>query len=204
MQSGTKIAIVFVFLLFISFKNLAIGTCSTLILAGDTSEKAVKKLANKQAHRAAVMSAILPGLGQAYNKKFWKIPIVYAALAAGSYLLYYENSQYQLYHKELLLRYKYHDSSSVYVNHNSNASLANFSTDNLNSEKLVYQKYRDFSIVGVVIVYALNVIDASVDGHFKTFDVSDNLSMTIKPKTFFCAQNPFNIGAGLSLSLTFK
>jgi hypothetical protein len=197
MQSGIKIVTAFIFLLFISFKSLATGPGTSLILVGDTSEKAVKKLANKQAHRAAVMSAILPGLGQAYNKKFWKIPIVYAALAAGSYLLYYENSQYQQYHSELLYRYKHNQT-------HSDSSLTNFSTDNLYSQKLVYEKYRDFSIVGVVIIYALNVIDASVDGHFKTFDVSDNLSMTIKPKTFFCAQNPFNVGAGLSLSLTFK
>ena len=199
MQSGIKIASVFIFILFISFKSLAIDNAPKLVLA-DTTEKNVKKLANKQAHRAAVMSAILPGLGQAYNKKYWKIPIVYAALAAGSYLLYYENSQYQQYHRELLYRY----------NHNqvhSDSSLTTYTTDKLNTEKLVYQKYRDFSIVGVVIIYALNIIDASVDGHFKTFDVSDNLSMTIKPKTFFCAQNiqnPLGVGAGLSLSFNFK
>jgi hypothetical protein len=199
MQSGIKIVTAFIFLLFISFKSLATITYPNTILVGDTSEKAVKKLANKQAHRAAVMSAILPGLGQAYNKKFWKIPVVYAALAAGSYLLYYENNQYQNYHNELLYRYHHNLLPS-----DPNSDMGKLSVDNLNTEKLVYEKYRDFSIVGVVIIYALNVIDASVDGHFKTFDVSDNLSMTIKPKTFFCAQNPFNVGAGLSLSLTFK
>src|ERR1035437_7297194 len=75
----------------------------------DTSEKAVKKFANKEAHRAAIMSTILPGLGQAYNKKFWKIPLVYAALAGMGYLVYLENHNYQEYHKELLLRYKYND-----------------------------------------------------------------------------------------------
>ncbi|MFI5142302.1 MAG: DUF5683 domain-containing protein, partial [Bacteroidia bacterium] len=74
----------------------------------------------------------------------------------------------------------------------------------LNTQKAVYDKYRDFSAVGILIIYALNVIDASIDGHFKTFDVSDNLSLSIKPKTFFIVQNPKSIGAGLSLSLTFK
>jgi hypothetical protein len=206
MNKGIKLLSCLFFLLFISFKSLAISTNPNIILVGDTSEKAVKKAANKQAHRAAVMSAILPGLGQAYNKKFWKIPIVYAALAAGSYLLYYESSQYQLYHKELQIRYRHGDSLATggYIQYGGSNKLANFSTDNVNTEKVLYEKYRDFSIVGVVIIYALNVIDASVDGHFKTFDVSDNLSMTIKPKTFFCAQSPFNLGAGISLSLRFK
>ena len=166
MQSGIKIAAIFIFLLFISFKSLASITYPNTILVGDTSEKAVKKAANKQAHRAAVMSAILPGLGQAYNKKFWKIPIVYAALAVGSYLLYYENNQYQNYHNELLYRYHHNLLPS-----DPHSEIGKLSVDNLNTEKLVYEKYRDFSIVGVVIVYALNIIDASVDGHFKTFDV---------------------------------
>jgi hypothetical protein len=199
MQVSSKIAGVLILAFFISCKCLAITTypTSTTILVGDTSEKAIKKAANKQAHRAALCSTILPGLGQAYNKKFWKIPIVYAALAAGSYLVYYENNQYQSYHNELLYRYNHNQATNDPI-------LKNLSTDNLNTEKLVYQKYRDFSIIGVAIIYVLNIIDASVDGHFKTFDVSDNLSLRVKPQTFYCAQSPLSPAAGISLSLTFK
>src|SRR6185437_1365319 len=190
MNKGVKFLSCLFLLLFISSRNFAAINYTTYNPPADTSEKAVKKLSNKEAHKAAVMSAILPGLGQAYNKKYWKIPIVYAALAGGIVLFAYENNNYQQYHQELLLRYKYHDSASVYTLHGSNQSFANYSSTELNTQKATYDKYRDFSAVGILIVYALNVIDASIDGHFKTFDVSDNLSLSIKPKTFYCAQNP--------------
>lgn len=205
MNKGIKFLSCLFLLLFISSKNYAFVNFVAFNPSSDSTEKAIKKLSNKRAHKAAVMSAILPGLGQAYNKKYWKIPIVYALLAGGITLFVYENSQYQLYHKELQLRYQYKDSANLYTQHNSNPSFANYTSTDLNTQKTVYDKYRDFSAVGILIIYALNVIDASIDGHFKTFDVSDNLSLSIKPKTFYMAQKPLGIGgAGLSLSLTFK
>ena len=200
MNKGIKYVICLFFLLSVSFK---ISAANFIIYnpPADTSEKAVKKISNKEAHKAAVMSAILPGLGQAYNKKYWKIPIVYALLAGSITLFAYENHKYQLYHNELKYRYAYNHPDSSNTDIPSNLIL---STTQLNTQKLVYDKYRDFSAVGILIIYALNVIDASIDGHFKTFDVSDNLSLSIKPKTFFIAQNPKSIGAGLCLSLNFK
>ena len=199
MNKGIKYVICLFFLLSVSFK---ISAANFIIYnpPADTSEKAVKKLSNKEAYKAALMSAILPGLGQAYNKKYWKIPIVYALLAGGVTLFAFENNKYQLYHKELEYRYTH----NLTPNPNSAPDIQLLPVAGLNSQKLVYDKYRDFSAVGILIIYALNVIDASIDGHFKTFDVSDNLSLSIKPKTFFIAQNPKSIGAGLSLSLTFK
>ncbi|HKC69302.1 MAG TPA: DUF5683 domain-containing protein [Bacteroidia bacterium] len=201
MNKGIKFLSCLFVLLFISSKNLAV---SFIVYAppADTSEKVVKKLSNKEAHKAAVMSAILPGLGQAYNKKYWKIPIVYAALAGGIALFVYENSQYQIYHKELQYRFRYNHPDSTNTQIPGNLGL---DVTGLNTQKLVYDKYRDFSAVGILIIYALNVIDASIDGHFKTFDVSDNLSLNVKPKAFYNPYNPLGIsGAGLSLSLTFK
>lgn len=187
-------------LLFISFNKIEAINYS--FSPPDTTEKAVKKLSNKEAHKAAVMSAILPGLGQAYNKKYWKIPIVYALLAGSVTLFVFENSKYEMYHKELQYRYanNHPDSSNTQISGN-----LNLSPTDLNTQKLVYNKYRDFSAVGILVVYALNIIDASIDGHFKTFDVSDNLSLNVKPKAFYNPQNPLGIsGAGFSLSLTFK
>ncbi len=197
MNKGIKFLSCLLLLLFISSENFASENFTDFNPPSDTSEKAIKKLSNKQAHRAAVMSAILPGLGQAYNKKFWKIPIVYAVLAGGIALFTFENNKYQIYHKELVYRYAHNQA-------HGDTNLVNLSVTDLNTQKAVYDKYRDFSAVGILIIYALNVIDASIDGHFKTFDVSDNLSLSIKPKTFYCVQNPLGIGAGLSFSLTFK
>src|ERR1700677_1819303 len=99
MNKGIKYVSCLFLLLLISSKNLAAVNFTTYIALGDTSEKAVKKLSNKQAHTAALMSTILPGLGQAYNKKYWKIPFVYAALVGAGVLFAYEQSNYSVYHK---------------------------------------------------------------------------------------------------------
>ena len=74
----------------------------------------------------------------------------------------------------------------------------------MNTQKLLYQKRFDEAIIGIGLVYVLNIIDASIDGHFKTFDVSDNLSLSVKPKAMYCTQSPLGIGAGVSFALTFK
>ena len=82
--------------------------------------------------------------------------------------------------------------------------MAFYSTTELNTQKLLYKKRLDETVIGIGIVYILNIIDASIDGHFKTFDVSDNLTLNIKPKAFYCAQSTYGLGMGLSFALTFK
>lgn len=103
-----------------------------------------------------------------------------------------------------MLRYKYGNIDSIYALHNPNPNLAIYSTTDLNTQKLLYQKHFDFTVIGLGLVYILNIIDASIDGHMKTFDVSDNLSLNIKPKAFYCAQSTYGLGMGLSFALTFK
>ena len=194
-------------MLFISFKSIATSiTYPNTILVGDTSEKAVKKVANKTANRASLYSAILPGMGQAYNKKYWKMPIVYAALGAFGYFIATNSRNVHQYHTELSIRYQHGDSLSTggYVQYGGYDKLKNYSTSDINTLRLDAKKYLDFFIIGAGLVYILNIIDANVDGHFKTFDVSDKLSLSIKPKTFYCIQNPRAINAGLSLTLNFK
>ncbi len=187
-----------------SYSSVTTYTSTPVKKDTTASDKALKKMANKEAHKAAIMSTILPGLGQAYNKKYWKMPIIYAALAGMGYLVYHTNSLYQEYHKELVLRYKYGDSVSVYTLHNPDTKLAIYSTSDLNTQKLLYKKHFDMTVIGIGLVYVLNIIDASIDGHLKTFDVSDNLTLNIKPKAFYCAQSTYGIGMGLSFALTFK
>ena len=171
------------------------------------SYKALKKMANKEAHIAALMSTILPGLGQFYNKKYWKIPIIYVALAGMAYLIHREDTLYQTYHKELQFRFQHQDTVTA-ANYNASGGkrpwLAIYNTTDLNTQKLLYKKRLDETVIGIGFVYLLNIIDASIDGHFKTFDVSDNLTLSIKPKPFYCAQSSLGIGAGLSIALTFK
>ena len=135
MNRGIKILGSILILLFISLHTKAAYSYLCYTALGDTSEKAVKKLSNKEAHKAAIFSTILPGMGQAYNKKYWKIPIIYAALAGMGYLTYYLQQNYQMYHKELLIRYQHGDSLSSYQ-HYSNPDLVTNPTSFINDEKL--------------------------------------------------------------------
>ena len=207
MQACFKIAIILIFMLFISFKSVAssitYSAYPNTILAGDTSEKDVKKAANKIANRASLYSAILPGMGQAYNKKYWKIPIIYAALGAFGYFIATNNSQVQNYHNELDYRYS-HALSPNPANNDKIQNNQNLSASDINTLRLDARKYLDFCIIGASLVYILNIIDANVDGHFRTFDINDKLSLSIKPKSFYCIQNSRAISAGLSLTLNFK
>ena len=116
--------------------------------------------------KAAFFSAILPGLGQAYNKKYWKIPIVYAAIGTGVYSYTWNNK-------------KYNEFRNAYKNR-----LAGIPDDLqfLDDERLIqgqkfYQKNRDLSAIVTVILYILNIVDANVDAHLMQFNVSDDLSM---------------------------
>lgn len=117
--------------------------------------------------KAAFYSAILPGLGQAYNKKYWKIPIVYGAIGVSMYYYLDSSKNYNLYrdvYKRRLEGYT-DDEYSFYKN------------DQLISAQKFYQRNRDLSALFVVGFYVLNIIDANVDAALIQFNVNDNLSV---------------------------
>ncbi len=128
-------------------------------------------------HKATLRSAIIPGWGQAYNREYWKIPIVYGALAVPASLFIYNNKWYQ----------KTKEAYEILVTKDS----ANFSTidpklQGLAPEDLQYyrnsfRKNRDYSVLFFLLVWGLNVADATVFAHLKDFDVSNDLSMHIQP-----------------------
>jgi hypothetical protein len=160
-------------------------------------KKLNKKAVYQKARTAAVMSAILPGSGQIYNKKYWKAPIVYAGLAGFGYLLYTNQTQLNYFSENLKAEY---DEDGETVN------TSGYSGDQLLVLKQDARKYRDMGVIGCAIIYALNIVDANVDGHLRTFDVSDDLTLQIKPYSNFmllpnssyCFQN------GISLKFNFK
>lgn len=119
-------------------------------------------------------SAVLPGAGQVYVKKYWKVPIIYAAAIGTGTVIYFNHKEYKYVQKEL-----------EYRNNNNGAfqdpELANVSSDALRSYADERRRYRDmFAIIGV-LVYVGNIIDAYVDAHLSTYDISDDLSFRIKP-----------------------
>jgi hypothetical protein len=131
--------------------------------------------------KATIRSAILPGWGQAYNKKYWKIPIVYAALGITAGVFNYNIKEYRKiqYAYGVLVTRDTPNFKNVakelqpYIELNAESSLRN-----LRSE---FRQNIDYSVLVFILFWGLNVVDATVDGHLREFDVSDNLSLKIKP-----------------------
>ena len=121
--------------------------------------------------KATIYSILLPGLGQAYNGDYWKIPIWVGGFVACGYFYHLNDIQYKRFRYICIMDT---DKSSGYIGAITN-SQAEWYRD-------LYRKYRDYSILGFVLVYALNIIDANVFSYMHDFDVSDNLaSVQIQP-----------------------
>ena len=116
--------------------------------------------------RAAFYSAIVPGLGQAYNKKYWKIPIVYGAIGTGVYFYTTNNQEYHRYRDAYKLRLK--GLNDEFKGQYSDATLIN--------AQRTFQRNRDLSLIITVGLYVLNIVEANVDAHLRQFNVDDNLS----------------------------
>ncbi|MBL0130785.1 MAG: hypothetical protein IPP43_06425 [Chitinophagaceae bacterium] len=131
---------------------------------------------------AAIRSAIFPGLGQIYNKKYWKLPIVYGALGTCAGIFFYNLGSYQD------TRFAYKVKYNMRVNHTDSASfkdikpaLKPLSEESLRFYRNQYRRDIDYSALAFLILWGLNVVDAVVDAHLKSFDVSPDLSLLIKP-----------------------
>lgn len=144
--------------------------------------------------KAAIMSTILPGLGQAYNKKYWKIPIIYGAIGTSIFFAISNNSDYNDFKDALKARVD-NDPNTV------DKYEGIMSVQNLESNLNFHQRNRDLSIIIAGVFYALNIIDATVDAHLFTFPKNDNLSLNLQP-TIQLTQNN-QVSNGISLTLNF-
>lgn len=122
--------------------------------------------------RAAFYSAVLPGLGQAYNKKYWKIPIVYAALGTGVYFVVDNQQEYLRYQEAYKLRISGRPDEFDGTGENPNIS-----EDGLIRAQEVLKRNRDLAIFITIGLYALNIIEANVDAHLDDRAFSRNLSV---------------------------
>jgi hypothetical protein len=133
---------------------------------------------------AAIRSAMLPGLGQIYNKKYWKVPIVYAGLGITGYIFVDNIKTYREYRFAYNARFKAANGTTAADSVDYN-TLTDFykrvSPESIRAARDRFRKYIDYSVVFFVLFWGLNVVDATVDAHLKTFDVSPDLSLYIKP-----------------------
>jgi hypothetical protein len=144
--------------------------------------------------KATLLSTALPGLGQVYNKKYWKIPIIYGIAGAMTYFIIDNNTQYQQYKNAFSIRLD-GDPTTIdkYVN--------TYSDEDLRLLKNYYRRNRDLSYIALGMTYLLNIVDAAVDAHLYYFDISDDISLKIQPCVNPIPQNYF---AGLNLRFMLK
>jgi hypothetical protein len=158
------------------------------VLLRDTSFVTTKK--SHSSSTAAIFSAILPGSGQIYNKKYWKAPIVWGGLAFFGYRYVQENNRYldakdaylQLLDTNIKVKTPFNGTTDLGI---------------VQSSKNIYRTQRDMFMIFGILFYALNIVDAAVDAHLFRFDVSDNLSMKIN----FDSGNFYNLGQRPTITL---
>jgi Family of unknown function (DUF5683) len=152
--------------------------------------------------KATIRSAILPGWGQAYNKKYWKIPIVYAALGITAYIFVDNVHTYQ----DVQFAYEVvvgKDTASYeQVPDYLKELVRRGDVNSLDRYRREFRKNIDYSVLIFLLFWGLNVIDATVDAHLKDFDVSPNISMKLKPMLPAMGagfSGPSGAGTGVSL-----
>jgi len=151
----------------------------------------------KMPKKAAWGSAIVPGLGQVYNKRWWKVPLIYGGFVAFVKAYQDNNNQYHVFLSEVQYRLANNGNPG-------NPDYAAYSFEGLVKIKDNFRRNKELSIIGGVVVYAVNIIDAYVDAKFFRFDISENLSLQLKPTL---QTNPGGLHAyaaqpGLKLSLS--
>jgi hypothetical protein len=144
--------------------------------------------------KATIRSAILPGWGQAYNKKYWKIPIVYGALGTAAGFFVYNNREYKS-ARDAYRNMMDGDPSNDYL---IDPKFSQVDPEAVRQYRISVRQYVDFSVLAFLVLWGLNVVDATVDGHLKAFEVSENLSMHINP-----AYNPVSKQANIGLVFNF-
>lgn len=144
--------------------------------------KKIKKINVYDPRKAAFRSAVLPGWGQIYNKKYWKLPIVYGALGITGYIFFDNINTYREYRHAYAVRYRtalpnadsteYHQLKQIYKI---------IEPGSIRAARDEFRRYIDYSVLFFILFWGLNVVDAAVDAHLKSFDVSPDLSFQFKP-----------------------
>jgi hypothetical protein len=126
---------------------------------------------------ATIRSAIVPGLGQIYNRKYWKLPLVYGALGVTAGIFVYNVKTYRL------LRQAYVYASDTFPANDNliDPRFKNLSPGAIRSYRNSFRQNVDYSVLFFILFWGLNVVDATVDAHLKSFDVNDNLSFQVRP-----------------------
>nr|WP_317198368.1 DUF5683 domain-containing protein [Aurantibacter crassamenti] len=153
--------------------------------------------------KAAFYSAVFPGLGQIYNKRYWKVPIVYGAIGGGIYMYSWNDGWYDRFRTAFKRRQAGFTDDEFYDRDNNNAVGAepDFSDEVLENQQERFQNDRDLWLVATIALYALNIVDANVDAHLKQFNVDEDLSLDFEP---FMDIDPVTMSPNYGMALVIK
>lgn len=163
-----------------------------------TKPKVEVKKVVKQTHsptKATLFSAVIPGSGQLYNRKYWKVPVIYALAGGLGYLAFTNYLQYDKYRKVIIERTSLEAGEPF-----TDPYAETYSTDNLLTLQSGFRSNFEYASVGLFAVYVLQIVDATVDAHLFYFDVSDDLSLQISPSIQKYRQS-YTTGINLTLNI---
>ena len=159
----------------------------TIIDREDSSSRKVKKLFQPNAKKAGMYSSILPGLGQAYNRQYWKLPLVYAVLGTAGYFIKTNLDNYNKYRQAYIYSI---DGDPTTIN-----EFEQYSSSDLQSLQNNYRKNLDLTVLLTALGYSIQILDAVASAHLKNFDISPDISMQMQPVIA-----PNYIGMGLVMN----
>lgn len=190
------------------------ATDSSLIGQGIVTKKKEKRnwaTWKPETKRALWLSLVLPGAGQIYNRKYWKLPIIYGGFVGCAYAMRWNNMMYRDYSQaylDIMDNDPTTQSYNQFLHLGTTITAANAQRwqEIFRKRKDRYRRWRDMSFFAMVGIYALSVIDAYVDASLSEFDISPDLSMHVSPAVFnnSTERNPFKGNAiGLQCSINF-
>ena len=150
-------------------------TNTTYIFGQDNfiENETLKSFIKTNPKKASTLSAILPGLGQIYNKQYWKVPVIYGGYLVIGHYIKFNNGMYHEFRNALLLEL---DDIESTIN-----PFPNFSKSSLERNMDFWRRNRDLLIIFTGVYYLLNIVDAHVFAHLSEFNINENLTMKIKP-----------------------
>lgn len=156
----------------------------------ETKEKQERTILPKDPKKATLLSAVLPGAGQVYNNKSWKVPILYAGILTDLYFINYNHRRYESFRDALFALDKKEPNQFPSLNRASLVRNVDY-----------WRQNRDLTLLLLLGIYALNLVDANVDAHLSGFDISEDLALQVAPQLgTVSASNSM----GVSLTLRFK
>ena len=166
-------------------KLIVLPASDTIIQRSTSNTSSEKDSLLKKKHnprKATIYSAILPGAGQIYNHKYWKLPIVYAAVGIPVYAFFFNKTWYNKCQYALVVTINQSQGDSLAkVDPILRPFVSNGDVNGIITNRDSFRKNEDYSVLFLLLFYGLNIVDATVDAHLRDFNVNDDLSFKVKP-----------------------